>query len=1137
MGGHKQLFEDQDIAHAARFLSERELTRALGLSRTTLWRLRREGLPTLAVGRSVRYDLNKVSEWLAAEGSDEAHGAAHEQSTRSAPRPSDGLVDCHWSLSVALDPKHRPQEPNRPSSTARREWWRYPQEAHLLDRSGGRYRRLVASEVAAIQGFPEGWGRRAIQDELLLLRGYGDAVPPPLSEILFSEMPSLLGATPKTGVEICAGFGGLALGEKRALNLTHLALLERWDVACEVLRHCGAFDPLLVRETDLREVDWAEFSGRTDILAGGPPCQPWSQAGLGRGAEDERDLLGTTPGIVGQVKPLGFLFENVPGLLSGENEPYARELVRRLRDADGPDSYGVAMAVFNAADFGIAQTRRRVFVVGVRGGSVSAVHEFFDRVAARRTHAHPRSAAALGLRPWRKLGDIVTDWPEPKARWHRWPIIAEGAEGVEMDVTMAGAPRQDTSARSTRARIGLEWPSRGQAIAWRDGAWTVAAEADTPTGARVLPLLPSPEATGDPASDPWMVLGDPCPALDALRRQLGRDVRLAYVDLPRIKTNAGSFDAADRERVLDTWLSLARAVLRRAIALLEDRGAIAVLCGIDEASYARLLLDELVGPQNHLGTVAWQKGYSPRNMPNMRELSPVHDNILLYARRIESLPPVSLRLPAKGFSSPDGDPRGAWKAEQKGANKPDCDYEVRVCPYRWELTSGELPPGIWRISPKSGVIWGEPTSTGHWRFVARVTDRSGASAEREFEIEVTDDASAPPPARVPWLLVGSEKAGDGAPEEGGPLRVMTETLPKGRCGAVYSTCIVAAGGSPWVGTTRPGKTSASGKGRYWEFPASTLLARTAEDSVDFKSKDDAIPALKVYADGEDQRLNQTTMWFGRVRKGATDEVGDPTEVDYSQDAKKELEALAVREIVSATVATSKPAKLMARLLALFTGDGSTVVDIGSPAAEMAAVATAAGRRAVYVALPPDEQLAERLWLPRLLHASRGEHPLPSGTIFSNSRSDTAAGYVVDGSPRAKRQEAGVFVMRPGKPFAEVDNQLGAVSIDYGCYPAGSATFLAALASVEGLVPDASGCMQPFGRSRDGRVLGVYVPSAKWVERSTIDDIGREFAAHIDMGGRVRVYYHRGPADPDRIADHRVEVRRIPFALVLAASAA
>jgi DNA (cytosine-5)-methyltransferase 1 len=108
-----------------------------------------------------------------------------------------------------------------------------------------------------------------------------------------------------------------------------------------VLRHSGAFDPAAVHEVDLTEVDWDEFRDKVDLLIGGPPCQPWSLAGRGLGADDERDLLGTTPQMIAKVRPHGFVFENVPGLLSGDNEGYAIDLVDRLRNADGLNSYGV----------------------------------------------------------------------------------------------------------------------------------------------------------------------------------------------------------------------------------------------------------------------------------------------------------------------------------------------------------------------------------------------------------------------------------------------------------------------------------------------------------------------------------------------------------------------------------------------------------------------------------------------------------------------------------------------------------------------------------------------------------------------------------------------------------------------------
>jgi len=182
---------NEDEPHVARFVTERRLLSLLEISRTTLWRLRREGLPTLRFGRSVRYDIQKVKAWL------EKNGEAEAVSVSSPAEPViDTIAECHWSLAVALDPKHRPQEPSKPASTVRREWWRFPQEAHLLDRTAGRYRRLVAREIALIQGFPEDWARESVQDELLLIRGYGDAVPPPLSEAVFSELPSLLSQGP-----------------------------------------------------------------------------------------------------------------------------------------------------------------------------------------------------------------------------------------------------------------------------------------------------------------------------------------------------------------------------------------------------------------------------------------------------------------------------------------------------------------------------------------------------------------------------------------------------------------------------------------------------------------------------------------------------------------------------------------------------------------------------------------------------------------------------------------------------------------------------------------------------------------------------------------------------------------------------
>jgi site-specific DNA-cytosine methylase len=1118
--------------HVTKLLSEKDLMTVLNLSRTTLWRLRARGLPTVTLGRTVRYDLDRIRQWL---DSTAYNNPASE--TRKAPEPQapDDLPDCHWSLSVALDPKHRPQEPSKPSSTVRREWWRYPQEAHILDRDGRKYRRLTAEEIGILQGFPKGWGTQATKDELLLIRGYGDAVPPTLAERILEQLPSLVPDVQlRTTVEICAGFGGLALGKSRALRLEHLALVERWDVACEVLRTSGEFPADRVVEADLTDFDWKPYANRVDLFTGGPPCQPWSVGGRGLGENDHRDLLGQMPAVIATVRPKVFLFENVPGLLLGENEGYASDLVEKLRNCVGPGSYGVAMGIFNAADFGVAQSRRRVFIIGAAGRSSKDVWALFDRVHRAKTHADPRVSAQRASKPWNTIAQAIPDWNLSKRQWFRWPEDGCTADGDSMD-DVSGPLAVEGRTLRRPVRVGLDWPSRGLKSQRDDkGDWHVLDARDDFSQASIMPLLPE-LGSGDPFRDPWYVSGDPMVSLECVRRTLGKRAGLAYMDIPRIKTNAGSFDAAQRESVLETWLTVTQGLLRRAVALLDDAGAIAALCGIEETPYVRMLLDEIVGAGNYLGTVAWQKNYSPRNMPNMREISPTHDNIVLFSRRIASLPPLALKVPPDGFSNPDGDPRGPWSAEQKGANKPDCDYSVNVCPYRWEIVSGKLPPGIWRINPKSGVLWGsgsEIWEEGAWKFKIRVTDRAGHSVEKEFKIRIERDADAPEPAEIPWL------PGTFALDKSGDLRISTKALPVGRVGSDYSACVLAEGGSPWIGTTRPGKTASGGKGRYWDFPISTLLAAAAADAVDFKSKVDAIPVLKTYLQGARYTtLNQVSVWLGSSKGvSSADASAALSDVGYSQDAKKEIEALTAASIVKEGVQISKPARLMTRLLALFDDPRRYVIDIGSPAAEMASMATAMGRHAIYVELKDNARLRDGLLKPRLSHAAKGLHPIPEGVDFLDSpraNESKAPRFWVFGRARPIDESRNAYCLDVGPGFAKIDRATGTCLINYQDYHVDSRAFLHGLASMEGLVPcDPELHPQAFAKSIDGRVLAIHIAGDRKLDSRSIDEIVSTVDKLKSDGVRLRVYYHRG--SPPGGGPLELEFRRVPYELLMLA---
>ena len=101
--------------------------------------------------------------------------------------------------------------------------------------------------------------------------------------------------TPVTHVSLCAGYGGIDLGLKRAVpNLRTIAFSEIEAFACANLvskMEQGALDPAPIW-TNLKTLPWEEFRGCVDILSGGFPCQPFSQAGKRAGDDVEITLQG-----------------------------------------------------------------------------------------------------------------------------------------------------------------------------------------------------------------------------------------------------------------------------------------------------------------------------------------------------------------------------------------------------------------------------------------------------------------------------------------------------------------------------------------------------------------------------------------------------------------------------------------------------------------------------------------------------------------------------------------------------------------------------------------------------------------------------------------------------------------------------
>lgn len=148
-----------------------------------------------------------------------------------------------------------------------------------------------------------------------------------------------------TVLELFAGCGGLALGFKRAGFRTVLAV--EWDGACcQTLR---ANITERVAQCAIQEID--RFPA-ADVIAGGPPCQGFSNLGERVPNDPRNQLWRQFMRAVEQVRPKAFVMENVPPLLSSQEFAEIKKLAESL-------GYRVAGRVLNAADFGTPQSENR----------------------------------------------------------------------------------------------------------------------------------------------------------------------------------------------------------------------------------------------------------------------------------------------------------------------------------------------------------------------------------------------------------------------------------------------------------------------------------------------------------------------------------------------------------------------------------------------------------------------------------------------------------------------------------------------------------------------------------------------------------------------------------------------------------
>jgi DNA (cytosine-5)-methyltransferase 1 len=161
-------------------------------------------------------------------------------------------------------------------------------------------------------------------------------------------------------LDLFCGAGGLSLGLEK-VGFEVAAAVDSNHDACDT--YASAFPGADLHCASTADLDFTRFRG-IDLVAGGPPCQPFSAGGKRMADLDSRDMLPEFLRAVRQARPNAFLMENVYGLGQAATRGYLKQLLAELEGL----RYFVSAAVLNAADYGVPQKRRRLFIVGIRAG-------------------------------------------------------------------------------------------------------------------------------------------------------------------------------------------------------------------------------------------------------------------------------------------------------------------------------------------------------------------------------------------------------------------------------------------------------------------------------------------------------------------------------------------------------------------------------------------------------------------------------------------------------------------------------------------------------------------------------------------------------------------------------------------------
>lgn len=179
-------------------------------------------------------------------------------------------------------------------------------------------------------------------------------------------------------VDLFCGAGGFTMGFEME-GFTSVLAIDKWDDAVETYNYNRKNkEALSIDINDYTNEMIKEKMKEYDItgVIGGPPCQGFSMVGKREVGDERNNLYLQYVRFVDTIKPKFFILENVKGLLSMENGLYDRDIIERFSKL----GYNVCRKLLRASDYGVPQSRERVFFVGLRNDIFGDKYFDFERV-------------------------------------------------------------------------------------------------------------------------------------------------------------------------------------------------------------------------------------------------------------------------------------------------------------------------------------------------------------------------------------------------------------------------------------------------------------------------------------------------------------------------------------------------------------------------------------------------------------------------------------------------------------------------------------------------------------------------------------------------------------------------------------